>query len=150
MRALLVSLLLSIGGLAVACIELLLAAPLPALLQIAMSLGAYLLLSPTVAPVERSTVKVGLKAVGLGPAAVALASVCLFAFVFLGTWARQWMSGGTELERRPEFGTVAASVNHLVAESMFGLELVGVALLVATLAVIFVPRVLEADGKGGA
>jgi NADH:ubiquinone oxidoreductase subunit 6 (subunit J) len=68
-------------------------------------------------------------------------------FVLLGTLARQYLSYGADVDADPHFGGFGRLAADLMGPRALALDVAGVILLVAVLAVVLAARVFTAAGR---
>jgi len=126
---------LALFFLALSGLHVLLAAPIVALVQVIAGAGVIALLaagSPADGSNEpprsrRDAALAGLGVVGLG-------------FVLVGTMARQYVSFGADLDAQPEFGSAPALGAELFGRHALSVDVLGLVLLVAVVAVTSAAR----------
>ncbi|GEM_PF-3980996 len=136
----------ALGGLAVAGVEVLLWAPVVAAIQAVVALGVLVALAPAQDRSVKKNTENRPKWVDFGITATSLG---LLGFVFISTWARQWVTEGEDVARRPEFGTFEGLSQDLVHGSLLSLELIGALMLCAVIATVALTRVRSRVNKDG-
>lgn len=128
---------------ALAAIHVLLVAPVVAVVHLLVGGGLVLAVAPVASGLLGARRPIGRAGLVLGGL-----SLGVLAFVLLGTLARQYLSYGAELEADPGFGGFTRLAADLMGPRALALDVVGLVLLVAVVAVVLAARVYSSSGPG--